>query len=141
MDPGRGHDPEDPSEGPAPWSGGRSRDLGDRVSDLERSGDVPRADFRHMGKGIVQLSSSLEFLTRERRDAGAELERQIKELGKELAVRMDALDKRIVSFETERAVWIRMFKLGITISGIGVAIWKFFGETILTITRLFKGAP
>lgn len=119
MSPGR----EDSREGPAPWPGGRSRDLGDRVSRLE-------VQFENIDREIRDIAESLKSLAVERREAGKELSKELK-----------GLSDRIVIFEQERRHWLRVFKLAITVSGIVAAGWKFFGDTILSILRAMRLLP
>ncbi len=132
MDPGRDREPEDPSEGPSPWTGGRSRDLGDRVSVME-------TEFRHLNNNLKQFSTELVSLRQERRDAGAELERQIKELTKELHIEMEKLGDRIGEFEDTRRVNRKLFRMGMAVAAAVAWFTSTFGSYVsAAIRRIFS---
>jgi septal ring factor EnvC (AmiA/AmiB activator) len=138
MDPGGGRDPEDPREGDRPWLGGRSRDLGDRVSSVEKDVGVVQAEFRHMTRGIDQLSRALEQLSRERREVGDGLRADIDKMAKEMRGDLQALDRRLESFEDDRKFKRRMLAYGAWVGGAVAVLWQVgsnIGPWLLALLR------
>ncbi len=112
---------------PIPSHGGLSNDEYNRWVQVERALATNAADMRQLQDAVRQVRDDLNRLRDERREVGGELARKIDDIG-----------ERVEKFEAEQKFWRRVWSYVFWGLGVVVAAWQLIAPWLF---RRFIDGP